>query len=134
MANNRYTDHEMLIRDVISCVGYNLVTSTSCTFWAAQLIVYLVYLVGGQSHELKHYTMCLPCRRYLSCNRRYLQQIDNIVCVENFVFFFATLMPLVLCNIDLIIFVNWIIDLIILILWSFATLICYKYFGPWECR
>ena len=25
LANNRYTDHEMFIRDVISCVGYNLV-------------------------------------------------------------------------------------------------------------
>lgn len=76
-------------------------------------------------------TLCVPCRRYLSCNRTYLQQIDNILCIENFVFFFAMLMCLVFCNIDLIILVNWIIDLIDFgplqpwfhILWSFEVLI-----------
>ena len=84
--------------------------------------------------EAGAYKVCLPCRRYLSCNRSYLQQIENIRCVENFVFFFAMLMSLVLCNIDLIILANWIMDLIILALWSFAKLICYEYFGPWQSR
>ena len=82
--------------------------------------------VSGQSHEFKHYTMCVPCRKYLSCNRTYLQQIESILCVENFVFFFARLMSMVFCNIDLIILVNWIIDLIILALCNLDFI----YFGP----